>query len=208
MSFADKLEIKALELFMRYGIKSVSMDDLAKSLGISKKTIYAEVANKETLLARVMERFLVNEFQRTSFVSQESLNAITELIKVANLASQTLESIQPVIVYDLKKYFPEQWEMMHQLLFEHIYEVMLLNIQRGRQEGLYSEDFNEDIVCRLYVGNVLVLFDEDLFPSQLYSKTLIYKEMIVQYIRSICNQKGIDTLLQHDADFYQIKYTK
>lgn len=191
MEFSDKLELKSMELFMRYGIKSVSMDDIAQTLGVSKKRIYQEVPNKEMLINRLLERYMDQELRAIEQYHESSEDAIHELWLIAKHVMGRLEMIQPVTIFDLKKYFESQWAFSQSLMFEHIYQTMLKNIYRGREEGWYRTDFEEELVSRLYVGNSLLLFDDFIFPSEKYPKQAVYSVMITQFIRSIATPEGL-----------------
>jgi AcrR family transcriptional regulator len=194
MEFRSKLFSKALELFVRYGIKSVTMDDLAAALGVSKKTIYTEVTNKEELIDQVIAHFLTNEMCAFSEIFTQSKDAIEELLFTARHVTQTLELVSPILIYDLKKYFSVQWEQVERSNVDHIYQVISNNIIRGRKEGLYKDDFDTDIVTRMYVGKALLLTEEKLFPSEKYDKKLVVNEMIRYHIRSIATEQGLKAL--------------
>jgi TetR/AcrR family transcriptional regulator, cholesterol catabolism regulator len=194
VDFSEKLETKSLELFMRYGIKSISMDDIAQALGVSKKRIYQEVPNKEMLINRLLERYMHQEISAIENYNKISEDAIHELWLIATHVLSRLEMIHPVTIYDLKKYFESHWMLSQSLMFDTIYSTMLKNINRGRVEGLYLQEFKPEIVCRIYVGNSLLLFDDFIFPVEEFEKKAVYSTMITQFIRSISTQEGIKRL--------------
>jgi TetR/AcrR family transcriptional regulator, cholesterol catabolism regulator len=197
MEFKEKLLSKAVELFMRYGIKSVTMDDLAGALGVSKKTIYNEVSNKEELIDQVTMQYLDNEVCSLEEILKNSKDAIDEMLLIGRHVSKKLEIITPVLIYDLKKYYSSRWEQVEKLHADSIYQVISNNIHRGRQEGLYRDDFDMDIISRLYVGKALLLTEEKLFPDSTYDKKVVVKEMIKYHITSIATQKGNERLTHY-----------
>lgn len=205
MEFGKKLDCKAMELFMKYGIKSVSMDDLANVLGVSKKTIYNEIENKEALISRLLERYIKDETEQIERIHQESKDAIHELVLIAQHVSNTLDQIQPITIFDLKKYFVSHWEMLLQLVFAHIYEVIIQNVKWGREADLYRMNFDEDIMCRLYVANSMLLFDEFYFPSEKYNKKLVFQEFITQFLFSIISPKGEKVYLLYIKEINSLK---
>jgi AcrR family transcriptional regulator len=205
MEFGNKLDCKAMELFMKYGIKSVSMDDLAKELGVSKKTIYNEIENKEALISRLLERYISDETEQIQRIHSESKDAIHELVLIAQHVSKTLDHIQPITIFDLKKYFVSHWDMLLQLVFAHIYKVILQNIKRGRKAGIYRKNFDEDIMCRLYVANSMLMFDEFYFPSDQYNKKRVFQEFISQFLFSIISPQGETIYLQYIKELNSLK---
>jgi TetR/AcrR family transcriptional regulator, cholesterol catabolism regulator len=197
MEFGKKLDCKAMELFMKYGIKSVSMDDLASALGVSKKTIYNEIENKEALISRLLERYIIDETEQIECIHRESKDAVHELVLIAQHVSHTLDQIQPITIFDLKKYFVSHWETLLQLVFAHIYQVIIQNVKWGREADLYRMNFDEDIMCRLYVANSMLLFDEFYFPSDKYNKKRVFQEFITQFLFSIISPEGEKVYLHY-----------
>lgn len=190
----------ALEQFLKYGIRSVSMDDIAQQLGMSKKTIYNEVENKEALVERTLALYAEQKLEVIREINRLKKDAIHEIILVVNHVSFFLNAVSPVLIFDLKKYFNSQWDMIVSLQFEQIYQTLIQNISLGREEGLYRTDFDEDLICRFHVGQVLSIFDDFLFPQDRYAKDLLYKTLMDQFIRSIGTEKGYQKYKAYAGD--------
>lgn len=151
MEKRDEILIKAGELFMRYGIKSVSMDDLAREIGISKKTIYTYFKDKNILVESVLANKMTNiESQCTQFHSSCE-NAIQELYSIINFMSENMGKIHPSVFYDLNKYHSNAQKLIEIHEKEYVLPAIEKNIERGRKEKLYRSDFNSSIVAQIYV---------------------------------------------------------
>jgi AcrR family transcriptional regulator len=197
----DELEVKILavaqSLFMKYGVKSVTMDDLAKELGMSKKTIYTVAKNKEELVFKVLNNHLGNEMQQCCQFSEESINAIEELLSIAKNLIEQMRSMNPAVVYDLKKYYPKAYKLMEEYRFTFIYETMLNNLKKGVKQGLYRKDINADIIAKFYVARIDVIFETSLFPPANYNWIDVYREGLVYHIRGIASEKGLEYLTEN-----------
>ena len=112
MKLDHKICIKVEQLFLRYGIKSVSMDDISRSLGISKKTLYQAVPNKAGLISRVLDRFMQDEYTQILELKEKSNDPIHELVLMAKHMTSILVKMSPVAIHDLKKYYIDQWQAM------------------------------------------------------------------------------------------------
>jgi len=185
---------KAEELYLKIGIKSVSMDDLARSLGISKKTLYQYVENKNDLVLQVMQTHIDEEKKVATEILHSSDNAIDEMLKVAKYVLSQLRKLSPTVVYDLKKYYRNCWEVMEKHNESFVYNYMRSNIERGQKEGIYRKDVNPDIIAKLYVSQNFLIVDEDLFPLKNYDRENLFNQFIMYHIRGIACPKGIEVL--------------
>jgi len=181
---------QSMKLFMKYGIKSVTMDDIASTMGISKKTLYLHVRNKEDLLFQVLEYRHSAEVLNTDCILVDSKDAIDALLKIAKQASERLNEISPTTIYDLKKYHPAVWAALDKKESHHVLELMHENLERGKREGLYRADIDNDFIARLNVGQVMMIMDENVFPSSKYPKSRLLLTLMIHHIRSISSPKG------------------
>jgi len=182
------------DLFMRYGIKSVTMDDVARELGISKKTLYLFVDNKDDLVNRMLERHIAGEKAQCARQLDVAANAIEEMFLVMEANSQQLQQMKANIVYDLQKYHRDAWEKIREFQRGFLYEVVRANLERGVREGFYRNDFDVDIVAKLHIALSFQLFDEDLFPQLTYTKESLFREYLLHYLYGIVSEKGLQLL--------------
>jgi len=181
-------------LFQQYGIKSVSMDDISRALGISKKTLYTYVNNKQDLVDKIMDMYLQGEHKACDRISQKSKNAIDEIIQVANHVNQRLAKFNPSVVYDLNKYYVSVWAKFQKHKESFIYQMIYENIEKGKKEGLYMDDVNAEVIAKIYINKMEIFLENKVFPQSQYNLVEVYNEFIKYHIRGICSRKGHQTL--------------
>lgn len=182
------------ELFTRYGIKSLTMDDIARHLGISKKTIYQFVKDKKELVKKGMALMIKEEQSRIIESTKLSKTAIDELIEMTKCVSSKLGDIHPSVIYDLQKYHPEAWKILENHKQEFIHNIILNNIKRGVSEGYYRKNINPEIIANVYI----CMMDNIINPESSINKTMsleeLHLEIINYHIKGISNEKGVEYL--------------
>ena len=179
---------------MRYGIKSVSMDDIAREMGVSKKTIYQEVEDKAKLVSQVLMHHMQCEEQNLKEIKSQELNVIGQLVSISKKVLELLRSLRPVLIYDLQKYYPDTWRLMQINFFPFIENVMQQNILLGKTQGLYRRNTDEKIVARLYVNMAKTLNDDTIFDLNEFERTLLFRQMMEYHIRGIISPDYIEQL--------------
>ena len=181
-------------LFFKYGIKSVTMDDVARELGISKKTLYQFFDNKNDLLEQVMLNEEARDIEMTQSIPLVSDNAIDELIGYVKHGVEEFARLMPstTIVYDLQKYYRDIWTKFETGMNQRILEGTKNNIRRGQNEGLYRIDMDADIIAKLYVSKMMCLIDEDMFPSKTFNKVHLFQQYMIYHVHGIATPKGIE----------------
>lgn len=189
-----KLTVKISELYMRYGIKSITMDDVASHLSISKKTLYRYVNDKDDLVGKVID--LQIEILRTEMDCKcnARLNAIEELLIVSKTINYKLKNMNPGTIYDLKKYYPEHYTRFQAARRDKMRNNIVNNIRKGKEEGLYRDDLDENIISKLQISRIENIIDNELFSVEEYTSNKFFQEVFVYHIRGIANQKGINFL--------------
>lgn len=183
---------KVSALYLQYGIKSVTMDDVARELGISKKTLYKYVDNKTELVSHFIDYILEQRLCNVQEIQKEKHNAIEELFKVNEYVIELLRNYNPSTEYDLRKYYPQQYEKIRKHRRTNMYQAVLANIQKGKKEGLFRSELNEDIIARVHVSRIENSFANEMFSiEELTSKEFIV-EMMEYHIRGIASKKGIE----------------
>ena len=185
---------KAVEVFMTYGIKSVTMDDVARHMRVSKKTIYQFVKDKGDLVNKCMGSDCNLIQSKIEEVIAQNFNAIKENFEISKVVINELRNVHPSIFFDLEKYYPEAMKTMDKMRHEFIGACVKDNLQRGIDEGLYREDINVDIMTQLWMLRMNVIFDPSLFPMQEFHPKDVYLEMFVHHIRGIASAKGLKIL--------------
>ncbi|MBC8173935.1 MAG: TetR/AcrR family transcriptional regulator [Chitinophagales bacterium] len=203
MLFLERVEImqeetKILErcerLFMRCGVKSVTMDDVSRELGISKKTLYQYFENKEDLVKKVTDSHFGIQNKMVDEITKQSRNAIDEMFAISAFMNQFAKTIHPAVLFDIKKYHPASWAIFNKYRNTDIFNRILENVERGKKEGLYREDVNADFIARVYIAKVEMFIDPDIFPHDKYPVDKTHTLYMYYHTRSIASKKGIDYL--------------
>ncbi len=184
----------AEKIFMRQGIKSVTMDDVARGLGISKKTLYQHVENKSDLIEQVMHFHLASEITEIETIREQSNDSIEELLNLSRYTTQLLREMNPIIISDLKRYHKEAWSQLETLHLQQIYIFIRANIEKGIEQGLYRSDLDPDIIARLYGGGTMLMVNEEMFPLKEYNKEKLFEVYIQYHIHGIASAKGLKRL--------------
>lgn len=190
----DQLIKDATDVFLTYGIKSVTMDDVAKHLRVSKKTIYQFVKDKEDLVNRCVRRDCDFIEEKVLAIQSQNLKAIDENFAISTVIIEELKNIHPSIFYDLEKYYPQAMAMLVEMRHDYIGGVMRQNLNKGIAEGVYRPELNVEIMTQLWVLRLNVIFNPTLFPMDEFHPKDVYFEMFIHHIRGIANSKGLKEL--------------
>ena len=174
------------------------MDDVAKELGMSKKTIYQFVENKAELVKLTMQYYLGEERTQLEAILKTSKNSVDELIEMVAYFFNQVREFNPSALNDLQKYYPETWGIYNEYRFHFMLGLLTKNLENGVKQGVYRNDLNADVIARLYIGNVEVLINQELFPSKKYVFSDTYKEYLNYHLRGIVSTKGLKYLEQHN----------
>ena len=190
----DQLIKDAVHVFMTYGIKSVTMDDMAKHLRVSKKTIYRFVKDKSDLVMKCVRHDYDLMEKKVEAIIERNLKAIDENFEITYMILEELRNIHPSIFYDLEKYYPKAMSIMLDMRHDFIADVMRQNMKKGISEGVYRDDVNIEIMTQLWVMRLNVIFNPSVFKMNDFHPKDVYLEMFIHHIRGIANQKGLKEL--------------
>ncbi len=185
---------KATEMFLTLGFKSVTMDDIANELGISKKTIYQHFATKPELVKSVTLHLFETISCGIDGICNIGKNPIEELFDVKNFVLQHLKDENSSPIYQLQKYYPKIHNTLKQLQFEKMDDCVIDNLNRGIAEGLYRKEINTEIIGRLYFAGMNSIKDVELFPVNKFSLKNVQNQYLEYHLRGICTSKGIKIL--------------
>ena len=188
---------KSEELFMRYGIRSVSMDDIARELGISKKTLYQQVENKSDLIRQIFAERSFLERQAIEAMRNESDNAIEEMVEVARFMISRLRLVSPTSRYDLEKYYQDihrELDHLHMTFFTHFIQE---NLVRGIAEGLYRRSTKVGLVAKFFVGMATRLAHNEYFSVKEHSLEDLVSQLFVYHMHGVASEKGMQVVRKY-----------
>lgn len=183
--------LKVRDLYMKYGIKSITMDDVAMELGISKKTLYQYVTDKDDLVGKFIDNEILFRQDEICKCFQTGFNAIEELFEISIFMNKLMKDQNPATEHDLKKYYPHHYQKLVKTRRERIFNYILLNLKKGKEEGLYRREMNEEIISKLYLSRVESIHLTDLFTVEEFTSIKLFMELLMYHIRGIASQKGI-----------------
>jgi AcrR family transcriptional regulator len=192
----EKILIGATDLFLTYGFKSVTMDDIASALGVSKKTIYQHFDNKTKLVeASALYLFAFISEGINNICSLEK-NPIDEIYNIKQFVTEHLKGQKSSPQYQLQKYYPKIFKSLKDKQFCVMQDCVSENLERGMSLGLYRDTIHVDFISRIYFNAMMVIKDKDLFPDDKFSMTMLMNNYLEYHLRGICTPRGIAYLNQ------------
>ena len=189
-----KILSRVYELYNKYGIKSVTMDDIARELGISKKTIYQYVKNKSELVELVVSSNTGQHREAIYSFVKEKHNAIDELLAVNQYINGMLKARNPVLDYDLKKYYPEMYSKLKEGSRKRMHESIRLNLIKGQKEGLYRTDMDVDIISEIHLTRLEYRYSSDSLTNTERDSEKTIREIFSYHLHGIVSEEGLKML--------------
>ncbi len=198
-----KLLEKIFNIFYKFGIRSVSMDDLSAELGISKKTLYKYFDNKKDIVNAVLQYSLDYDSLYHNEIAEKSLNAIDSLLELSKKNIMEISTLNTKSLYDLKKYYPE---ILNDYLLKkrnqmHVY--ISRNFDEGVRQGVYRRDLNIDLIAHLYTKRLEDVHTSDTFFEADFSSEKLFETMFEHHIRGIANAEGVKYFEERKKIFFQ-----
>lgn len=188
---------KSHELFMRYGIRSVSMDDIALQLGMSKKTLYLHVADKDDLVEGVLDIEVSQGQNKCINCSISARDAVEEIFLTMEQILDQFRNMNPMVLYDLQKFHFRSFQKFLKYKNEFLYDVIRKNLERGINEALYRPELNVDIISKFRLETMMMAFNMDMFPPRKYNLAEVTREIIEHYLYGLATLKGYKLILKY-----------
>ncbi len=190
MTTKDRIQQKAHELFMQYGIRSVSMDDIANSLGMSKKTLYQYFADKDELVEAVVDEH-INKMQ-TDCVScrKDASDAVHEIILTMEQIIEQFSNMNPMVLNDLAKFHFKAYSRFREHKEKFLAQVIRENIEWGIKDELYRPGISIEVMCRFRLESMMIPFNVALFPPGKYNLAALSEEIIQHFVYGLATIKG------------------
>ncbi|WP_262328332.1 TetR/AcrR family transcriptional regulator [Carboxylicivirga litoralis] len=193
---SKRLEITetALKLFAQYGIKSVSMDDIARELGMSKKTLYQFISDKNDLVEATINLACSQDCEAMAIFKRKDINAIEQFFEMKTLVEQFIGQYKPTMMYDLKKYYPALLSDFKNKQKDVHIEAYTSNLTQGQKEGFYHDDIDISVIARMLFAHGAYTFDDTngLFTASELNNMNLYSEVFKYHFRGVCTEKGME----------------
>ena len=190
----DKILEKSNELFLNLGFKSVTMDEIASALGVSKKTIYKYYKNKTELVNGVTHAMFNTICCGINGICALELNPIEELFSIKRLVMENLKDEKSSPQYQLQKYYPKIYASLKQKQFHVMQDCVINNLKKGIESDLYRKDIDLQFISRIYFNGMIGIKDKTLFPLENYSMNSLMTNYLEYHLRGICTTLGVKQL--------------
>ncbi len=190
MEMKERIKTKANELFMRYGIRSVTMDEIATQLGISKKTIYQLFTDKDDIVCAVIEEHLDSSEHDCLSCKEDAENAIHEIFLAIDRVTNHLRDIHPAMVFDLHKFHYEAFRKLQAFKNEFLLSGIEDNLKRGISEGLYRPGIHIEVLSRFRLESIYFSLNPNVFPPETLSSADIHMELMIHFLFGLSTPKG------------------
>ncbi len=190
MSIEGNIIAGAGELFHKYGIRSVSMDDIARHLSISKKTIYQYYKDKDEIVTLALKAHMDHEKLEYDEACKGSVDAIEELSRVSKCMRSDFKDMNPSLLFDMQKYHPNAWKLWMDFKNEYIKNQVVENLKRGIEEENFRKEIDPEAMAIFRVEQVQMAFDETIFPSDKFRLKELQLLMFDHFVHGIVTEKG------------------
>ncbi|HTD98061.1 MAG TPA: TetR/AcrR family transcriptional regulator [Mucilaginibacter sp.] len=197
MSQTERIIEGGEELFLQAGIKSVTMDDIAKHLGMSKKTIYQFFKDKNELVIALVKKKLQEDEEQMSALINQSGNVIEAMIKMMKCSEEIFSRINPIVIHDMQKYHPDAWKQFQHFKSGVIVRTLEELLTKGIQQGYIRPDIDVKIIAMMRVAQVEMGFNTSLFPVAEFNAWKVQQQFLEHFNYGICTLKGYKLLNEY-----------
>jgi TetR/AcrR family transcriptional regulator, cholesterol catabolism regulator len=194
MSVKERIVAQSSELFTRSGIKAITMDDISREAGVSKRTIYENFKDKDELLrASLVYLDDIYNGEKEELI-RDSVNTIDMLFKILKHGIKLLSTINPLFLTDLKRFHYKIWKETYRINYEKQFSQTFTMLKKGINEGLFRNDIDIEIVAKLLHEQLRIMSDEQIFPSSRYSIKVVFENILINFMRGIATRKGLELI--------------
>jgi TetR/AcrR family transcriptional regulator, cholesterol catabolism regulator len=186
----ERILLKSHELFNKYGIRSVSMNDIAAQLGMSKKTLYHYYLDKDDLVDAIFSAVMDQNKTQCLACNKEGKNAIHEVFLSFDRVKEMIGNLHPSVLFDLQKYHSNTFRKFQDYRNGFLYKIIKENIEKGIEEGLYRDDFDAEVLTRYRVSTMMLPFDSEVFPTNKTDLVHIQQQLLENFLYGLATTKG------------------
>lgn len=193
----ERIKLAAHDLVMQYGIRSVSMDDIATQLGMSKKTIYLYFKDKDELVEAIVVAVLTRNQQSCTKDKDDAENAVHEVFLAMDMMVEMFSTMNPSIIFDMQKYHPAAFQKFLAHKNEFLYNMMKHNLERGMAEELYRPEINVELMARFRVESMLLPFNPEFLRKVKCNLLEVEQQVITHWVYGLVTNKGYKMVLKY-----------
>ncbi|RFZ94264.1 TetR/AcrR family transcriptional regulator [Mucilaginibacter conchicola] len=201
----DRIILGAEELFLQAGIRSVTMDDIARHLGMSKKTIYHFFNDKNDLVTVLVRKKLQEDECQIVDIINKSSNVIEEMINMMKASEEIFGRINPIVIHDMQKYHPESWAEFQKFKADVLVKTLEELLLKGIDQGLIRADIDVKVLAKMRVNQVEMGFNTAIFPVAQFNPWKVQYQMLEHFNYGICTLKGHELLDKYKSEHIEKK---
>jgi AcrR family transcriptional regulator len=195
----ERILEKADELFHKYGLRSVSMDDIAAQTGMSKKTLYHYFVDKDELVDAVFTTVMDCNKAHCCAEQQNADNALHEVFLAFDRVQEMFANMNPALLFDMEKYHPLTFKKFKEFKNNFLYGMIKANLERGISEELYRSDIDVDILSRYRVHSIMLAFNAEAFPTSRTQHLYIEQQLVEIFLHGLATAKGVKLIHKYKS---------
>jgi AcrR family transcriptional regulator len=185
-----EITVSAFEQFRQYGFKSVTMDDIARNIGVSKKTLYEQFKDKDELVLETVKYMLAKNQEETESAFKSAKNAVEQIIALLFIMERMVRGMNLVCYVDLTRHYPAANKYLQEHKESFLFQCISENLRQGIHEGLYRADIDVEIISRFRMESALIVFQNNIFPQEKYDTVTVNNQIFANYMYGIASLSG------------------
>jgi AcrR family transcriptional regulator len=204
MEVREKIIEASHDLFMRFSIKSVTMDDIARHLSISKKTIYLYFKDKNDLVFQVTSNHLEEEKKEIEGIKSSTSNAIETLIEESMCLRRNITDMNPSLLFDLRKYHQEAWALYLESKEKVYIRSLVETLEKGVKEGYFRQGIDPEILAILRVEQIQMSLENLTYPRIRFEFKEVQIQLFDHFLNGLVSEKGRKLTTKYKEDHVEI----
>jgi len=190
MEIRERIIKEAFTLFIKYGIRGVTMDQIACELGISKRTLYENFEDKNTLLINGIEHFRKIKHSEAVDMLKNCDNVVESLYFIGRHGEEFRKKVNPLFFEDIRKFYPEIHSKITDKSLDKEYPLMETMFRKGITEGVFKKELNSELIAAFWHQVMTIFMNEEMFPRERYTQKELLLNLIIPYLKGISTDKG------------------
>ena len=190
METKEKIIETAKDQFMRFGVRSVTMDDIARMAGVSKKTIYQEFSDKNQLVYETFESAIAQDKKMMELIPKYQDGVIEHLLGLSTFIRKRFSDFNPMVLNEIQRYFPQCWQLFEEFTNKHIVNEIIELLEKGKTEGVIRKELNSEIIALMRIEQMMLTFDPLKFPTSKYNQLELQLQIFEHFLYGIFTDKG------------------
>ena len=190
MQVRTKIILAADTLFKTKGAKSVTMDEISSTIGISKKTLYSNFSNKADVVHAVTQAHFEQHWRAIEDIHHSAENPVHEIILIMEWMNSTFQGITPLLIFDIQKYYPDSWKIFHGFINKDSLGMIKDNLERGIQDGLYRKELDVAVLSKLRIEEIGFCLGGKVYSTEQFDYRIVNLQLLEHFLHGVVTIKG------------------